>query len=193
MELPADIETIIGFILLLLGAYAALFLIAMVIWTFRDIRSRSRDILLQILATLLVLVFNMPGLILYFILRPQYTLDEAYEHALGQEAMLQDIEERYICPNCRRKAEADFLICPHCHNELRKRCPACGRLMNLNWEACPYCGHEEPESSEPPEPEPGEQPEPEPGEQPEPEPEEQPEPESGEQWGPEPAEQSESE
>jgi RNA polymerase subunit RPABC4/transcription elongation factor Spt4 len=162
MELPANIQTIIGSVLALLGAYAALFLIALVVWTFRDIRSRTRDILLQILATLLVLVFNVPGLVLYFILRPQYTLDEAYEHALGQEALLQDIEERYICPSCRRKAQADFLICPHCHAELRKRCPNCERLINLNWKACPYCGQEQTES------------------------------ESGEQLQPEPVEQSES-
>jgi len=157
MELPANIQTIIGSILALLGAYAALFLIALVIWTFRDIRSRTRDILLQILATLLVLVFNVPGLVLYFILRPQYTLDEAYEHALGQEALLQDIEERYICPSCKRKAQADFLICPYCHAELRKRCPNCERLINLNWEVCPYCGQEQSESREQTESESGEQ------------------------------------
>jgi hypothetical protein len=165
MELPANIQTIIGSVLALLGAYAALFLIALVVWTFRDIRSRTRDILLQILATLLVLVFNVPGLVLYFILRPQYTLDEAYEHALGQEALLQDIEERYICPSCRRKAQADFLICPYCHAELRKRCPNCERLINQNWEACPYCGQEQSELREQTESQSGEQLEPESGEQ----------------------------
>ena len=149
MELPANITSIISFVLLLLGAYSALFLIALVVWTFRDIRSRSRDVLLQILATLLVLVFNVPGLILYFILRPQYTLDEAYEHALGQEAMLQDIEERYICPSCRRKAEADYLVCPHCHAQLRERCPDCERLISLNWDVCPYCGSGRVVSAEP--------------------------------------------
>jgi RNA polymerase subunit RPABC4/transcription elongation factor Spt4 len=163
MELPANIQTIIGSILALLGAYAALFLIALVIWTVRDIRSRTRDILLQILATLLVLVFNVPGLVLYFVLRPQYTLDEAYEHALGQEALLQDIEERYICPSCKRKAQADFLICPYCHAELRKRCPNCERSMNLNWEVCPYCGQEQSESREQTESESGERLEPESG------------------------------
>ena len=144
MELPANIQPLIGFVLALLGAYAVLFLIALVIWTFRDIRSRTRDVLLQILATLLVVVFNVPGLILYFILRPQDTLTEAYEHALGQEALLQDIEERYICPSCRRKAEPDYLVCPHCYAELRKHCANCERLLNLNWDVCPYCGHQVP-------------------------------------------------
>jgi RNA polymerase subunit RPABC4/transcription elongation factor Spt4 len=153
MELPANLQTLISSVLLLLGAYAVLLLIALVVWTFRDIRSRSRDILVQILATLLVLVFNLPGLILYFILRPQYTLDEAYEHALGQEALLQDIEERYICPSCRRKAEGDYLVCPHCYTTLRKRCPDCGRLISLSWDVCPYCGWEQPEAEGKPSPE----------------------------------------
>jgi len=142
-SLPANLQSIISFVLLLLGAYAVLFLIALVLWTFRDIRSRSRDILVQLLATLLVLVFNVPGLVLYFILRPKQTLDEAYEHALGQEALLQDIEERYICPGCRRKAEADYLLCPHCHTQLRKECPECQSLISLNWDVCPYCGWQE--------------------------------------------------
>jgi len=162
MELPANLQTIISSVLLLLGAYAVLFLIALVVWTFRDIRSRSRDILVQILATLLVLVFNVPGLLLYFILRPSYTLDEAYEHALGQEALLQDIEERYICPNCRRKAQADYLLCPHCHTTLRQRCSDCGRLISLNWDVCPYCGWEQPGAEEEEEPGPGSEEEPSP-------------------------------
>jgi len=140
MQVPANIKAIIAFVLVLLGAYAVLFLLAIAVWTFRDIRSRSRDILVQILATLLVLVFNVPGLMLYSVLRPRETLAEAYEHALSQEALLQDIEERFICPNCKRKVHGDYLICPHCHTELRKRCPHCQRAMSLNWDVCPYCG-----------------------------------------------------
>lgn len=143
MQLPANITTIVSFVLMLLGAYGVLFLLSLVIWTFRDIRSRTRDVLVQILATLLVLVFNIPGLLLYFVLRPQQTLTEAYEHALSQEALLQDIEDRYVCPSCKRRAEADFAVCPHCRNELRKSCNHCGRLLNLNWDLCPYCGHEQ--------------------------------------------------
>jgi RNA polymerase subunit RPABC4/transcription elongation factor Spt4 len=140
MQLPANVTTIIGFVLILLGAYAVLLLIGLVIWTFRDIRSRSRDTLVQILATLLVLVFNIPGLILYSVLRPRETLTEAYEHALGQEALLQDIEERYVCPTCKRKVEADFVVCPHCHTDLRRLCPNCQRAIRPSWDICPYCG-----------------------------------------------------
>jgi len=152
MTVPANILPILNFVLLLLGGYAALLLIALVIWTFRDIRLRSRDILVQLLAALLVLVFNLPGLMLYFILRPRQTLAEGYEQALGQEALLQDIEERHVCPSCRRKAEADFMLCPYCHTPLRKQCSNCRRTLNLDWNICPYCSH--PQSQEQPQEQP---------------------------------------
>ena len=52
---------------------AALWL-GLVIWTFRDIRSRSRDIFAQILATLVVAILNLPGLLIYMMVRPRETL-----------------------------------------------------------------------------------------------------------------------
>jgi RNA polymerase subunit RPABC4/transcription elongation factor Spt4 len=143
MSLPANIKTILSFVLMLLGAYGVLFLLSLVIWTIRDIRSRSRDVLLQILVTLLVLVFNIPGLLLYFVLRPQQTLTEAYEHALSQEAMLKDIEGRFVCPSCKRNVDAEYVVCPYCATELRKSCSSCHRPLELNWTACPYCGQKQ--------------------------------------------------
>ena len=62
--------------------------IGMVLWTFRDIRSRTRDIIVQLLATIMVGVLTLPGLIIYFLIRPRETLAESYEHALEQEALL---------------------------------------------------------------------------------------------------------
>lgn len=126
------------------GFYFLAFLLSLVIWTFRDIRSRSRDIFVQLLATLLVLVFNLPGLLLYFILRPQESLAEAYQRSLEEEALLQDIEERDSCPACKRPIEPDYLFCPYCHTQLKKACSHCGRLLHLGWELCPYCGIREP-------------------------------------------------
>jgi len=121
------------------GFYVAL-TVSLMIWTFRDIRSRTRDIFAQLLATLLVLIFNLPGLLLYLILRPAETLAQAYERALEEEALLQDIAERQVCPGCSRRIETDYMICPWCHTRLKKACPSCGRLLHLRWNLCPYCG-----------------------------------------------------
>ncbi|MCL7455376.1 MAG: zinc ribbon domain-containing protein [Anaerolineae bacterium] len=128
----------------LLGAFLTAMWIAVVIWAFRDIRSRSRDIFAQILATLMVLIFfplfPLPGLVLYMILRPRETLSEIYERSLEEEALLQGIEERMACPGCNRRIEEEFMICPTCHTRLKKACPACGRLLHLRWNICAYCG-----------------------------------------------------
>ncbi len=138
--MQVNIGVILQVIIALFGAFFLAFWVSLVIWTFRDVRSRSRDIFAQLLATLMVLVFNLPGLLFYFILRPQETLAEAYERSLEEEALLQDIEERLVCPGCKRKTQPDFIICPDCHTRLKKSCPNCRRLLHLKWNICPYCG-----------------------------------------------------
>ena len=57
------------------GAFIAALWIALVVWTYRDIRTRARDPLAQTLATLLVAVLSLPGVLVYLILRPQKTLE----------------------------------------------------------------------------------------------------------------------
>lgn len=147
MDFENILRTIQPFVIMFAALFAA-FLTAMwisvVIWTFRDIRSRSRDIFAQILATLMTLIFfplfPVPGIILYLILRPRETLAEVYERSLEEEALLQGIEERMACPGCNRRIEEAFMVCPTCHTRLKKACPACGRLLHLRWNICPYCG-----------------------------------------------------
>jgi RNA polymerase subunit RPABC4/transcription elongation factor Spt4 len=112
---------------------------SIVVWTFMDIRSRSRDKLVWVFATLLVLLFNVFGLIVYLILRPHETLMQAYERSLEEEALLQEIEERPICPNCRHRVETDYRICPNCLHKLKDVCLNCDRMIELEWTVCPYC------------------------------------------------------
>ena len=110
------------------------------IWTFRDIRSRSRDVLAHILATLLVVVLPIIGLVIYFMLRPQETLADIYERSLEQEALLQAIEEPEICPGCGQRVRGNYLFCPACHTKLKTACPMCNHPLHLRWSLCPYCG-----------------------------------------------------
>ncbi|GBD09293.1 hypothetical protein HRbin22_01543 [Candidatus Thermoflexus japonica] len=123
-----------------LGATVAAFWLSMVIWTFRDIRARTRDLPTQFLATLLVAVLNIPGLLIYLILRPRETLAEAYERALEEELILQSLEEIEQCPGCGRRVKAEFIVCPYCHTRLKQPCPRCQRPLRLEWSLCPYCG-----------------------------------------------------
>ena len=123
-----------------LGAYLLAVWISLIIWTFRDIRSRSRSIFAQLVSVVMVAFFNIPGMLLYFLLRPRETLAEQYERELSEEALLQDIEEKHACPACQQKVQPDFLFCPNCHTRLRRRCDNCHRITSLRWNICPYCG-----------------------------------------------------
>ncbi|MCB9127672.1 MAG: zinc ribbon domain-containing protein [Ardenticatenales bacterium] len=121
------------------GFLIALWLSA-VVWVFRDIRSRSRDVIAILLSVLLALVFPLLGVIIYMLVRPRETLNEQYERALEEEALLQEIEENAVCPACSEPVNDDFLLCPNCATRLRNRCPHCDRLTKLEWNVCPYCG-----------------------------------------------------
>jgi len=124
----------------LAGAFLVALWLALVIWTYRDMRSRHRDRLVPILAALMVALLNLPGVLVYLILRPARTLEEEYQQTLEEEALLQSIEDQSVCPGCERHTREDWLICPSCQTKLRKRCHSCGRLMELPWNICAYCG-----------------------------------------------------
>jgi len=111
-----------------------------IVWAFRDMRARSRDVLALIVAVLLVALIPLFGLVVYLMLRPRETLAEAYERSLEQEALLQAIEEPEICPGCNQRVRGDYILCPTCHTRLKQPCPSCGRALHLHWSVCPYCG-----------------------------------------------------
>ena len=140
ITLPTNLDVYISAALFVVGAYLFALYMGLIVWTFRDIRARSRDVLAQIMATLLVALFTLPGLLVYWLLRPHTTLAEEYERELAEEALLQDLQEQRVCPECHRRVESDFIVCPNCHHQLRLRCVGCGRLLSPNWDVCPYCG-----------------------------------------------------
>ena len=121
------------------GAFLAALWVSLVIWTYRDIKSRARDNLVFILATLVVALLSLPGFLIYLVLRPQFTLEEEYQKTLEEEALLQAIEDQPVCPGCERRIESDWQVCPNCHTKLRKSCQKCGKLMDLPWNVCPFC------------------------------------------------------
>ena len=122
------------------GAFLAALWLSLVIWTYRDIRSRARDPLLRILAVLVVAILFLPGIVVYLILRPPRTLEQEYQSTLEEEALLQSIEDAHLCPGCGRRIKENWIICPSCHTRLKKNCHQCNKLMELPWNLCPYCG-----------------------------------------------------
>ena len=124
----------------LAGAYAVALWFALVVWTYRDITSRSTNPATHVFSTLVVVLFWVPGAIIYLLLRPRETLDEAFQRTMEEEYLLQDLDEFPVCPACRKPVREEFLFCPHCSTELQVSCVACHRLVDLRWDICPYCG-----------------------------------------------------
>lgn len=125
------------------GAYLLALWFALIVWTFQDIQTRSRSVVAQIFSTLVVVLFFVPGVLIYMILRPRDTLDDAFQRSLEEEYLLQDLDELLLCPTCQHQVEPDFVFCPHCRSSLRSSCAGCGRLIDLRWDICPYCGEEQ--------------------------------------------------
>ena len=142
MDIEALIARGLQILLALGGAYLIATWFVLAVWTFRDIESRSKSVVTQVFSTLLVVLFWVPGLLLYWLLRPKETLDEAYQRSLEEEYLLQDLEEMPLCPTCNHLVQDEWQICPHCATQLREPCSNCGQLIDLKWEICPYCGSE---------------------------------------------------
>jgi len=133
------LNTLLLYAVTALGAISAALWLGMIIWTWRDMRQRSRDPLAQIAAALVVAVLGIFGLLIYVMLRPTETLTEAYERSLEEEALLQNIEEKPLCPGCGRPVKENWQVCPYCHTKLRKPCVACETMLELAWNICPVC------------------------------------------------------
>src|SRR5438105_4368104 len=125
---------------IILIAYALVMWVGALVWTYRDMQARSRDPFTQVVAVLVVLVFNLPGIMLYMVLRPKETLAELYDRQLGSEALLHEIHDQPTCPACRRKIDTDFMTCPYCRTALRVPCASCEKALMSTWVLCPYCG-----------------------------------------------------
>ena len=143
LEIDALIARGLQVLIALGGAYFIALWFVLIVWTFRDIEARSRSVVTQVLSTLLVVLFWIPGMALYWVLRPKETIDEAYQRSLEEEYLLQDLEEVPLCPNCQHFVEDDFQLCPHCQTQLKDNCHNCDRLVDLRWAVCPYCGEQQ--------------------------------------------------
>ncbi len=123
------------------GGLLLAFWLAVVVWAYRDIRARSRSGWATFFTVVLVALLPVVGLAIYLLLRPRETLSAAYDRALEQEALLQQIEERPVCPTCARPTQTNWFLCPTCHTHLRQPCPVCNSPLELHWDICPYCGY----------------------------------------------------
>ncbi len=139
-----DLATIAAIALV---AYLLILWVAAIVWTYRDVAARTSDTFTQTIALVLVIIFGIPGMLVYLVLRPKDTLMDAYDRQLEAEALLHEIQDQATCARCRRKVDHDFVACPFCRSPLRAPCSHCERLLAPSWVLCPYCGTERPQES----------------------------------------------
>jgi len=130
----------------LLAIYWVILWIAAAYWAFRDMQGRSDNPIAPYLAAAFIIVFTpilFPlAVFAYRIVRPQERIGEVYERNLAEDAMLAEIEAIPHCPNCDRRVDAAWIICPTCRARLNRVCPNCTRLVGLDWSLCAWCGRE---------------------------------------------------
>lgn len=126
-------------IALIVAAYMLVLWLSAVVWTARDIHLRTTEPMAQLVFTLIVLLFNFPGLVVYRVLRPPLTLQEAEEHRLESSALSRELAQTPPCPRCGCEIAPDYLVCPRCALSLRMACTGCERVLDPSWQICPWC------------------------------------------------------
>ncbi len=136
VQLGGELLAISWIILWLAAAY----------WAFRDMQGRSDNPVAPYLAAAFIIVSTFIlfpfAVFAYKIVRPQERIGEVYERNLAEEVMLAEIEAVPHCPNCDRRVDPAWIICPTCRQRLNRVCPNCTRLVGLDWSLCAWCGRE---------------------------------------------------
>src|SRR3989344_3563484 len=130
------------YIWMIVSTYLGLIWFGLILYTWVDIKDRSRSRAVHISAAFLVLVGGIFGLFLYMFLRPRLTLAESAQKRLEEKLLIKESLEG-ICPTCGFVLEKDYIFCPSCSQSLKKVCLACNRVSQINWPYCPYCSGRE--------------------------------------------------
>jgi len=130
-----------------IGIYLVALWGAMILWTYRDARSRYESREISVGAAALVGLFNLPGMLLYFAIRPQEPLVERFNRQLEAEAFLGEIFKQDVCTQCNAPIGDSFVACPYCRTALQEPCSSCGRNLRSAWTMCPYCAADRPQAA----------------------------------------------
>jgi hypothetical protein len=117
---------------------AAVFYVAIVLWTFKDARKRIEDPILVATATA-VSMLPIVGVFVYMLLRPSEYIADVRERELEIRMMERELGRQERCPYCKSHIEGDYLSCPVCTTKLRQACRGCDRPLDPRWAMCPFC------------------------------------------------------
>jgi uncharacterized OB-fold protein len=127
--------------------FGTLFIVALVVfwlviigWVWIDSSERTSKKGLKIGYILLVIFFNIFGLIIYLIIRPSETIEEIYWEDLERRYLKYETSELGDCPRCGSQLYPGYVFCTDCGYRLKVKCPQCGVLIDKDHLFCEYCG-----------------------------------------------------
>lgn len=109
-------------------------------WVWIDSGERTSNVRTRIIYLLLIVILNIPGLVIYLIIRPSETIEEIY---------WEDLERRYLkyetaglgdCPECGTQLFPGYNFCINCGYEVKRKCPNCDVMIERTAGFCPHCG-----------------------------------------------------
>ena len=79
------------------------------------------------------------GVIAYLLLRPPLMQIDHDEQELEVALKQRELMKYGECARCGYPVEADYVVCPNCHQRLKNLCGHCGKALDPAWTICPYC------------------------------------------------------
>ena len=125
---------------LILGVIIILFWLVIIGWVWIDSGERTSKTSIRVVYLLLVIFLNIPGLIIYLIVRPSETIAQIYWADLERRYLKYEPAELGDCAKCGHQLLPGYVHCSNCGNEIKRKCPKCGVLINKDHKFCENCG-----------------------------------------------------
>lgn len=126
-----------GFIL---GLVLVVFWLFIIGWVWVDSGERTSKRGLRVGYVLLSVFLNIPGLIIYLIIRPSETIEEIYWADLERRYLKYETADLGDCPKCGSQLFPGYVHCTNCGYTIKARCPKCNILVNKDHKYCEFCG-----------------------------------------------------
>lgn len=123
-----------------IGALFIVFWLVITGWVWIDSGERTSKLSIRVVYIVLVVLLNIPGLIIYLIIRPSETIEEIYWADLERRYLKFETSELGDCSKCGSQLYPGFVFCTNCGNEIKIRCPRCNVLVNKDHKHCEFCG-----------------------------------------------------
>lgn len=106
-----------------------------IVWVARDAYARGTQWYIWTIVALIPVI----GVIAYLLLRPPLMQIDHDEQELEVALKQRELMKYGECARCGYPVEADYVVCPNCHQRLKNLCGHCGKALDPAWTICPYC------------------------------------------------------